>query len=61
MDTAGNFYVIDGEFDHRRVVKLTAGSETPTVLPFTGLGNTRAWRWTAPVTSTSPTTTTSGC
>lgn len=33
MDTAGDVYVVD--FD--KVLKLAAGSNTPTVLPFTGL------------------------
>jgi serine/threonine-protein kinase len=35
LDAAGNLYVTD-EFN-RRVLKLAAGSGTPTVLPFTGL------------------------
>ena len=35
MDTAGDLYVADLLND--RVVKLAAGSSTPTVLPFTGL------------------------
>ena len=35
MDSAGNLYVSD---DHnKRVLKLAAGSDTPTVLPFTGI------------------------
>jgi serine/threonine-protein kinase len=32
---AGNLYVTD--FGNHRVLKLAAGSSTPTVLPFTGL------------------------
>ena len=35
VDTAGNLYVADP--DNKRVLKLAAGSSTPTVLPFTGL------------------------
>ena len=35
MDTAGNLYVADT--NNKRVLKLAAGSATPTVLPFTGL------------------------
>ena len=37
VDTAGDVYVADS-FNYR-VVKLAAGSATPTVLPFTGLSN----------------------
>jgi serine/threonine protein kinase/sugar lactone lactonase YvrE len=36
VDSAGNLYVTDGGYG--RVLKLAAGSSTPTVLPFTGLG-----------------------
>jgi serine/threonine-protein kinase len=32
----GNHYVVDND---NRVLKLTAGSSTPTELPFTGLSN----------------------
>ncbi len=35
VDTAGNLYVTDS--DNNRVLKLPAGSNTPSVLPFTGL------------------------
>ena len=35
VDTAGNLYVVDQ--NKRRVLKLAAGSDTQTVLPFTGL------------------------
>ena len=35
MDTAGDVYVTDG--GNKQVLKLAAGSSTPTVLPFTGL------------------------
>jgi len=35
VDTAGNVYVTDG---NRQVVKLAAGSNDQTVLPFSGLG-----------------------
>jgi serine/threonine-protein kinase len=37
VDAAGNLYVTDTAND--RVVKLAAGSATPTELPFTGLNN----------------------
>ena len=40
VDTAGNLYVAD-TFNNR-VLKLAAGSSTPTVLPFTGLSAPRA-------------------
>ena len=36
VDTAGNLYVTDGA---NRVLKLAAGSSSPTVLPFTDLSN----------------------
>ena len=35
VDTTSNVYVADG--GNKRVLKLAAGSNTPTVLPFTGL------------------------
>jgi serine/threonine-protein kinase len=35
VDSVGNLYVAD--WGHSRVVKLAAGSNTQTVLPFTGL------------------------
>jgi serine/threonine protein kinase, bacterial len=35
MDAAGDVFVTDP--DNNRVLKLPAGSSTPTVLPFTGL------------------------
>jgi serine/threonine protein kinase, bacterial len=35
VDRAGNLYVTDA--NNKRVLKLPAGSSTPTVLPFTGL------------------------
>jgi serine/threonine-protein kinase len=34
VDTVGDLYVVDNS--HNRVLKLAAGSATPTVLPFTG-------------------------
>ena len=37
VDTAGNAYVADCQ--NNRVLKLAAGSTTPTVLPFTGLSS----------------------
>ena len=37
VDTAGNVYVAD--HGNNRVLKLAAGSTTPTVLPFTGLNS----------------------
>ena len=36
VDTAGNLYVTD-DYPNERVLKLAAGSATPSVLPFTGL------------------------
>ena len=36
VDAAGNVYVTDK--DNNRVLKLAAGSTTPSVLPFTGDG-----------------------
>jgi serine/threonine protein kinase, bacterial len=35
VDAAGNLYAAD--WGNNRVLKLAAGSATPTVLPFTGL------------------------
>ena len=43
VDGAGNLYVTDN--GNNRVLKLAAGSTTPTVLPFTGLNAPRVWRW----------------
>jgi serine/threonine-protein kinase len=40
VDACGNLYVAD-TFNNR-VLKLAAGSSTPTVLPFTGLSESRA-------------------
>jgi DNA-binding beta-propeller fold protein YncE len=37
VDTAGSVYVVDAE--HNRVLKLPAGSDTPTVLPFNGINH----------------------
>jgi serine/threonine-protein kinase len=35
VDAAGDVYV--GDYDHDQVLKLAAGSDTPTVLPFDGI------------------------
>ena len=37
VDAAGSVYVVDA--DHNRVLKLAAGTDTPTVLPFTGMNH----------------------
>ena len=40
VDTADNLYVLYvTDMNNNRVVKLAAGSATPTVLPFTGLNS----------------------
>ena len=59
VDTAGDLYVAD--YGNNRVLRLAAGSSSPTVLPFTGLNSPRVWRWMPPATSTSPTPATIGC
>jgi hypothetical protein len=59
VDTAGDVYVADR--DNNRVVKLAAGSNTPTVLPFTGLHGPPMWRWIPPAPFTSPITATTRC
>ena len=59
VDAAGDLYVAD--YGNNRVLKLAAGSPTPTVLPFPGLNGPNGWRWTPPATSTSPTVPTIGC
>ena len=58
VDTAGTVYVTDS--GNQQVVKLAAGSSTPTVLPHRPRLPTSASRWTPPATSTSPTTATTG-
>jgi serine/threonine protein kinase, bacterial len=35
VDSGGSVYAVDT--NHNRVLKLAAGSDTPTVLPFTGI------------------------
>ena len=56
VDSAGNLYVAD--YGTKGVLKLPAGATTQDVLPFTDLRGPRVWRWTAPATSTSPTSAT---
>jgi serine/threonine protein kinase, bacterial len=53
VDNAGSLYAVDNP--NRRVLKLAAGSATPTVLPFTDLNDPGAPRSTAQATSTSST------
>lgn len=55
VDTAGDVFVTD--YRNHRLLKLAAGSNTPTVLPFTGLSDPWGLRWTPPAMSTSSTST----
>jgi hypothetical protein len=64
VDTAGNLYDVEGGGVDTgdgccvpvQVVKLADGTNTRTVLPFTGLSARTTPRWTRPVTSSSSTT-----
>ena len=53
VDTAGDVYVTDA--GRTGGIEFAAGSNAPTVLPFTGLDCPAVWRWTPRATSSSPT------
>ena len=65
VDSAGNLYVVADTNDHR-VVKLAAGSNAESVLPFIAIPGpqdvrpSRVLPWTRAATSTSPTPTKAG-
>jgi DNA-binding beta-propeller fold protein YncE len=59
VDAKGNVYVADNT--DSRVFELMTGSNTQTVLPFTGLHEPTGVAWMPLATSTCPTSSTAGC